>query len=385
MVTAKYKRLAYYTPTHWNPSSPVEIIKGAILLNQVNDKLILQLKLCNNSNENISSVHIQINSYDDTGEAIQECNINFAYQDLDIPPGKPFGEQTPIYLNNQMVRKVNVEIKKVLLASGDTIHVNSQSELEYPSLSPISNFGGELLTELNRITKETYLFDAVTIPQSFNDGVWACLCGKPNVSNQIKCMRCGRDKQWVLEKVNTDYLNQSLLEFKKKLEAERVEKELLLKEHSASRKKKQTRIIWITSIAIVLCAGSYLTYSYAKPKIQYSSAMKKLEQGKYDEAKAIFLELNDFENSKDMVLESDYRHAIDYRKNKKYYESKTLLETIEYRDSKEQLNESIYQYALSLLEKKEYKDAKVQFYLIKQYKDASEQIKKIRLLLKNNK
>lgn len=387
MADSRYKKLVDYAPTEWNPMSPVEIIKGAILLDQRNNRVLLQLKLCNVSTKNILSVHIQVNCFDETGEAIPENNIvHDAFQDLDVPPKSAFGDQKPIFLKDTRVRKVDVMLVKVMFTDGNVHLIDGSKAQKIPQLSPLEELGIESVGELKRIYPESNSFEMTVIPRSYNDGTWACVCGKINLPNTFDCIRCGRSKEWQLEKVKAKYLQQSLLEYRRKLEEEEKAKERHRREleelkaleetlRKRNRKEKQRKVIWIVSISILLASLAYMGYIFAEPRLAYKTAQQKLEEGLYEDAKNVFLRLGDFRESADLVKESDYRQAIRNRETGNYLDSiKVLNQLGGYRDSSEQVKESYYQYGIHLYKNKEYKEAVYQFLKLEDYKDSNSQL-----------
>ena len=380
MIQTRYKKLTDYFPLEWIPNSPVEIIKGAILLDQVENKVILQLKLCNNSDKIITSVHLQVKCYDETGEAVHEHDndINYAYQDLNIPPYTTFGDQQPILLVGQKARKVDITFIKVMFADGNIIPIDGHFQVrKYPNLKELDYLGNELTEELSRIITESNQFEKSIIPQTFDDGTWACSCGKLNLEYLPICERCRREKNWQFEKINIIYLQESLDEYKKQLAAQQQEREKLhayeQNERIIAKKKKQRKIIKAVSVTALICAIAYSGYLIAAPRIQFTLANQKLENGSYEEAKAAFLELGNYKNAEDMVKESDYQLAIANREKGEFTDSITTFSQLQdYRDSSEQMVESSYQYASHLNADKDYEEAAAQFEQIKSYKDSKD-------------
>ncbi|WP_036744618.1 hypothetical protein, partial [Paenibacillus sp. HGF7] len=81
----------------------------------------------------------------------------------------------------------------------------------------------------------------------------------------------------------------------------------------------------------------------------------------------------DFKEAKNMVRESDYRQALNFRETGKFTESITAFYQLgDYRDSLEQEKESRLQLGNSFFENKEYDKAVAQFDPIKNYKEATE-------------
>jgi len=376
MAGNRYRKLTDYYPINWIPAAPVEIIQGAIHLDQIDRRVVLQLKLCNISNQDLFSVHIQVKCYDETGEALTEDNIvHFAYQDLHMAPRDTFGDQTPIYLPDVRVRKVDVSINNVMFSSGDTTVVNEASAQRYPALTPIEGLGSELVQELRRIWPGSSSVRMETIPQLLSDSIWACTCGRPNEIQVSHCVRCGRSRDWQLEKVNVEFLQQSLREHTHKLEEQDKLRALEESKRIRSKKKRRRKVIWFASSGMIFIALSITGYKYAEPSIQYASANQMLKSGEYDEAKLIFTALGEYKDSELLIQEADYLKALDIREKGDISQSVMILKKIEhYRDSSDQLLKSRYLLALDLMKQGKYQDAGLLFIKLDNYQDSKEQL-----------
>lgn len=145
-IMERFKHLTTVEPETWNPDSPVEWIKGAILLDSGIGKILLQLKLCNISDKHIKSVHLLIDGFDEMGELLCK-EFPFFYQDIDQTPHTVFGEQKPIYLPNERIRKVHIHFSKVMFAD-DTIVAIENKDLPIPDR--------ESITKCKRARKRQY-------------------------------------------------------------------------------------------------------------------------------------------------------------------------------------------------------------------------------------
>ena len=115
--------------------------------------------------------------------------------------------------------------------------------------------------------------------------------------------------------------------------------------------------------------------------IKYQEAISAMDNEKYDEAISIWSSLDGFKDSKIRYNEAcekkqkvDYQNACEKIAAKEYEEAEVILKQLEdYQDSQELLKEVHYQEALEKLEKGEYSDAVVLLAELKDYKDAAEQ------------
>ncbi|MCD9022582.1 hypothetical protein [Cohnella silvisoli] len=392
MNQTRYKILTEYVPSEWIQGSPIEILKGTILLDQFEDTTALQLKLCNNSKKTINSVHIQIGCYDETGEAIRGDNIvYFAYQDLHIPPGTFFGDQQLVILPDRSVRKVVVIFVKTMFVDGVVFPFKGLQTRKLPVLKALPELGSDLFRELERILPENNPFARTFIPEMYSDDTWACTCGKINEIGDLQCVRCGRQRLKQLEVMNASYLQKSLNILKeqarKQEEMDALNRMKSDIERMKESKKERRIVIWIMSFTVLICAGLYEWYQIAEPRLHYTKALRQFEAGQFLEAKEAFLKLGDYKDAADRVnqaedrmkqaaaqmKQTEYEQAIEARSNGYYVSSINAFASLgEYKDSKEQWKESVFQFAIHLLHDKKYTEALAQLEMIPSYRDHDE-------------
>lgn len=85
---------------------------------------------------------------------------------------------------------------------------------------------------------------------------------------------------------------------------------------------------WIFLLLFVILVGSYCSLTYYKPRVTYAKANEMMTNGDYDNAKALFTALGDYENSKELVKECDYRKGNFLLATKKYTSALTALSYI---------------------------------------------------------
>ncbi len=134
--------------------------------------------------------------------------------------------------------------------------------------------------------------------------------------------------------------------------------------------KKKIKILPIfISFAVVIILITSLYFLF--PILKYESATKNFNQGSYLEAQAIFLELEDFKDSKQKVIECKYNIASEYLENKKYLESLNIFEEIkDYSDSSQRIIETTYLQGKKFYDSKLFLSAIDYLNRISDYKDA---------------
>ena len=372
----RFKRVAIIEPTYWIPDSPVELIRGAILIDNQTQKTVLQLKICNNSQKCIKSVHLTIESFDETNEALSENNkTDFIYQDLDQSPHSFFGDQVPIELPDKRIRKVNVQFIKVMFVD-DSIGEISNNHLEIPEGKYISDLSLDIRGELYRLISDNPTSPMVYIPEDNINGFWRCTCGKLNSEKSQNCVRCNRDKNSQFKIINFEFLEASFNKYKSEIENNRILNERQKKEIGKRNKARLKRIISILIPSIFIIIVVYLCFSnFILPAMQYANANSLLSSGKYNDAKSCFTNLGNYNNSKALINECDYQQAKYYKKQGSYIKAIKIFEELKsYKDSMQLTNETKYLYANDLYKNKKYSNAIDLFTKLGNYKNSQQQI-----------
>lgn len=281
-MAERYKRLNTYEPRYSLLDSPVEVIKGAILFDSVKNTVILQIRLCNNSCDNLLAVHIEIECLDETGQPLNDISlVEFTYRDIYIKPHCVFGEKIPIPLSNINVRYVNITLKKAVFENGKVIELSNLKQIENPQYETIDSLDKILFNKLKRISS---IGDNSDFPMQFipinTDNYWSCTCGKVNSNTEQRCLRCYRDKELLFSSFDSNQLKQSLLKHKRKIKTVSIIAGL------------------IVSLIIIL----FLVLKLALPQIKYNTANEYLHNNKIQEAIAIFSEIPDYKDSSDLIL-----------------------------------------------------------------------------------
>ena len=247
MSNSNYLRLQELVIGTFNLDAPVEIEKGALLLESTSKTVLLQLRLnvLDDINE-ISSTSLKIYGFTDSGEPVEGFSpFIHTFSDVYLQDKKTFGDRTPIILDSR-IRRVNVEIDKIVFRSGD-VWRNPEGYFTPPTQMPVSSIKRELLPQFEREISnlsETDKQNFQYIPHQFND-YWLCTCGKPNKYDNEICKKCGLSRELVFQVTEADYLEDNLQKFneetriaeEKKLRAE--EERVAL----AARKRQQLKLM----------------------------------------------------------------------------------------------------------------------------------------------
>ena len=105
----------------------------------------------------------------------------------------------------------------------------------------------------------------------------------------------------------------------------------------------------------------------------YKKAMALYEDGKYEEAIVLFLELGDYEDSAEKVTACNYGIAVNFYNSGDYETAMNLFTTLgDYEDSAQKIQDCRYQIAVKACESEDYVTALNLFIMLCDYRDAAE-------------
>lgn len=112
-------------------------------------------------------------------------------------------------------------------------------------------------------------------------------------------------------------------------------------ENDTAIPSKKKKIVIITTLIVIITIGSALTGVFVlKPYLSYTDAIKYTESGEYDKAIAIFNELEDYKDCKELKIDCIYQKAMAAIEIEDFRTARTLLDSItdnakeEYKESK---------------------------------------------------
>lgn len=137
------------------------------------------------------------------------------------------------------------------------------------------------------------------------------------------------------------------------------------------RKHENKVAVMIAAVIAFVLLGLILYCVVISPLIQYNKAQTALSAGQYDEAYAIFEELDAYKDSAQMLSETRYQKALSLQKDEKWEEAITIFKELgSYSDSSDQKIETQYRYAL-FCEKNNDSDKAIRLFSeISDYKDS---------------
>ena len=332
-----YARLYSLPERLYTMGAPVVVAAGALLKDNRNGNIIVQLKIQNICSKTIKAVTVKITSIDTVGRTLGE-ETEYQYLDLNVKRNEFFGQQVPIIVPNEQTRSYSV---KVTEAAFDDNTVWAGNEIWEPleKSDPIEKKIAN--GELARQYRIKYGKNSKYLLKQDRD-LWFCTCGAINHESELSCCSCHIDRK-KLEELDVDALKK---ECDARLEDERKERERKQAEAAVEAKKKQKKIkmivVGVAAAVAVTAVGVVIKDNLNKKKL-YNQGLALLEDGKYDDSIALLESLNGYKDSKEQIIYAEYQKAVKYEKSGEYEEALALYEELgDYEDSKEKYKEVQY-------------------------------------------
>ena len=289
-------------------SCPVEIFRAALPTEEVP---AASLTLFNLSDRVVSSVEVSLCLSDADNRETER--LTFRGRALNGRPHSTFLMTVPCAPSEEL-KSLEATVEKVWYADNETWRRNPANVVEYKSnILPVS----PALTNLKFAAGET----AVGYP-SIQNGLWICICGRPNPENEVCCARCGRDRDTIFSRFNPETVEAQISMKERQLDLssrnmredtirlQRIrEAEYLQKK---SRRHTRLRIAAAMLAACALTAGALFCVS---PWLHLLAARQALKSGDPAGAKATFETLGSFGNAREMISECDWQLALEAAEN----------------------------------------------------------------------
>ena len=206
------------------------------------------------------------------------------------------------------LESLDVSVEKVWFADNDTWRRNPDNLVGYmPNALPVS----PALTRLKYAAGET----AVGYP-SLQNGLWICVCGRPNPGEEPYCARCGMQKEIAFSRFMPEAV-ESQINMKERqldLNSRNIREDTIrmqrIREEEYTRKKLRRGNRWrIALSAVVTLALTAGVLFWGEPWLRLSAGRRALETGDAAGAKAAFQALGTFGGADTLISECDWQLA----------------------------------------------------------------------------
>ena len=289
-------------------SCPVEIFSTAMPTEEIP---AATLTLFNLSDRVIASVEVLLRLLDADGGETER--LAFRGRALNGRPHSTFLLTAPCAPSPEL-KSLEVTVEKVWYSDNDTWRRNPANMVAYtPNALPVS----PALTNLKYAAGET----AVGYP-SLQNGLWVCVCGRPNPETEGYCARCGRQMDMVFSRFSPETVEAqvSMKERQLDLNSRNMREDTIrlqrIREEAYIRKKNRRRTrLRITAAIITAFALTAGVLLFGSPMLRMAAGRKALETGDTAGAKAVFEALGSFGDAESLVAECNWRLAMEAAEN----------------------------------------------------------------------
>ena len=288
-------------------SCPAEIFRTALPTEEIP---AATLTLFNLSDRVITSVEVLLRLLDKEGGETER--LAFRGRALNGRPHSTFLLTVPCAPSSAF-RTLDATVEKVWFADNETWRRDPANAREYtPNALPVS----KALTNLKYAAGET----AVGYP-SLQDGLWVCVCGRPNPEGETCCVRCGRQMEEIFSRFTPEAVEAhvSMKERQLDLASRNMREDTIrmqrIREEEYQRKKVRRRSRLRLACAMVLAlALTAAVLFFFEPALRLSAGRYALENGDPAGAKKAFQALGAFGGANELIPECDWliaRQAAD--------------------------------------------------------------------------
>ena len=271
------------------------------------DRPAAVLTLFNLSDRVIASAEVLLRLCDAEGNETER--LAFRGRALNGRPHSTFRMTVPC-APGAGVQKIEVSVEKVWYADNEVWRRNPDKAVEYtPNELPVS----PALSNLKFAAGEP----AVGFP-SLQNGLWVCICGRPNPEDEEYCARCGRERDTVFARFSPEAVGAqiSLQERRLDLNSRSMREDTIrlqrIREEeyrqAMSRRKRRLYLAVCLAAALLLAAGAVFL---GAPGLRYLAARRTLASGSPAAAKKVFDSLGQFADSPQQAAECSWQMALE--------------------------------------------------------------------------
>ena len=296
-MSERYKKVKLYESFKFSPTCPVDILRGAIYIDNISNKTVFQLKFINMQEKIIKALYIQIKGFDDLGEEL--TNNEYQYLDLNVYKRQEFGTEQLKELNNNTIRNIEITINKIIYSDNQIWENKDTVSYDRVKLQNIDNTLVNVANE--KIMKQGIHINNLYYPTQ-NENYWTCVCGAYNSNKNEKCYMCGYNNQKELK----DFLPTIL------------ENELKLYKEQTKLKAKKNKILIFIGLALIIIIITIILSCVIFPKFDKNAEYQLFTKDGYYaliNKSGYVIELSF--NKKEDITEIFWGNSIDISKNEK--------------------------------------------------------------------
>ncbi len=259
-MSDRYTKLSKLPDNLYLDGAPVLIAAGALLKDNINGGVILQLKLCNLSHHMLTACKVSVRAFDPSGAELEGVD-GFSYLDLFVGQGDNFGAKVPIPLPDSTTRRVSVCVMQAVFEAAES---GKQDVWQHPvcEWEPLleqqmieEKFSDYELRRQYFIETDGTDGECRFVPQKVGS-VFLCDCGTVNLVSEKVCYECGGEFETLVYALDEDMLTEKMNERLAEEEAERIEREQKAEQEEKERRRKMK----ITAAIVLSAAAAFIIF-----------------------------------------------------------------------------------------------------------------------------
>ena len=182
-----FSLLAQSRANYYTPGSPVQFVRVELLRGDESGQIAVCLTFKNIGPDPVAGLTIKFRCKNRQGEISFEDK--FYYEGLSAAQGDLFGNDDAVYVSDEPIGSVDVELDSMTLASGKKVDLSQLRRTRLPGPRALPKDLSEALCK--RTGKPGMGF----VPQVIEQG-WYCACGAfhPKAEDTVYCSECGSDR-----------------------------------------------------------------------------------------------------------------------------------------------------------------------------------------------
>ena len=371
-MAERYTRLFTLAEDLYTPGAPLVIAAGALLKDTQTGQVLAQLKLRSISDAIITAVDLQVIGYDMSKTEI--CREEHQYLDLHVSRDDMFGSKEAVPMSRHSVRSFAVRVLAVYFEDGSSYAGPDERWTSLPEQQDLNSrlFDTELIRQYKLETSERSRY----VPLEYKD-LWLCSCGEINRPGE-PCYRCGRCLEDEKQLLNVELLRQRKAE-RLQEEAGRAARE---EEKKKSRSYRLKRLVLTLIPLLLIAAGACAVFVVSSARARsYAEAEALYASGDYAGAAAAFDKLSNYKDAatqaararEEDAVQTNYIRAGKLLENGRFDDARELYLSLgDYRDSADLAVEAEYRKGQELIETGDFEKARALFAELHNYKDSAE-------------
>lgn len=272
-MSERYTRIYSLPAEVYAEGAPVVVSAGTVLMDNVENSALAQIKFYNVSQGRLASIEVVITPKDVDGNVIGD-DVSHVYTELDAAPDAYFGQKSPISLP-EGTASYDVRVDRAEFTDGGEWNSSGAQWKMIPAPRALDSLGDPELVKQFGIACDvggTYL------PENLG-GLWRCTCGALCKEHEEICSACCRERDTLLA-ITLDGLTNA--------------KNARVAAEKAAAKKKKGGIIAIIAVAavVLLAVAAVIAIIVTKPSRVMDKAREYAAAGDYVTAVAVLDELD---------------------------------------------------------------------------------------------